>query len=140
MLCLTLTLLLVVPQSGEGPLIHSMDDIKIRDPKEKAHSEMVEGKIGKAVKFTFEEGSSGAFCITPLHGTPEWDQAAGFSFWVKGDGSKHFGGLQFIWNEDYAARYDFMFPIDGTEWKKITVAWRELVPVMASPNSKPLDP
>jgi hypothetical protein len=62
----------------------------------------------------------------------EWDKAAGFSFWVKGDGSKHFGAMQFIWNEDYAARYDVAFPLDGTEWKKIVVAWRDLVPVLPS--------
>jgi len=140
MLRSAIVVLTLACQATDGPLIHSMDDIKIRDPKEKARSEFVEGKVGKAVKFAFDEGSSGAFCITPIHGTPEWDQAAGFSFWVKGDGSKHFGGMQFIWNEDYAARYDLMFPIDGTDWRKITVAWRDLVPVMSSPNSKPLDP
>ncbi|HYF00161.1 MAG TPA: SGNH/GDSL hydrolase family protein, partial [Planctomycetota bacterium] len=59
------------------------------------------------------------------------------SFWVKGDGSQRFGGLQFIWNEDYAARYDYMFPIDSTEWRKITVAWRDLTPVL--PGAKFLD-
>lgn len=132
--------LAVVAQASDGPLIHSMDDLKIQNPKEKGRAESVEGKFGKAVKFSFDEGSSGAFCMTPIRGTPEWDQAAGFSFWVKGDGSKHFGGIQFIWNEDYAARYDYTFPIDGTEWKKVVVAWRDLAPVLSSPNAKPLDP
>jgi lysophospholipase L1-like esterase len=116
-----------------------MDDLRVRDPKEKAHSETVPGKFGKAVKFTFEEGCQSAFCITPIHGRADWDQAAGFSFWVKGDGSKRFGGLQFIWNEDYSARYDFMFPIEQTEWRRIVVPWRDLVPVLPSAESKPLD-
>jgi lysophospholipase L1-like esterase len=128
------------PQAGDGPLIHSMDDLKVRDPEKKAHSETVEGKVGKAVKFSFEEGCQSAFCITPIRATPDWDKAAGFSFWVKGDGSRHFGGIQLIWNEDYAARYDLMFPIDGSDWKKIVVAWRDLMPVLPSPASKFLDP
>jgi lysophospholipase L1-like esterase len=127
-------------QDGAGGLIHSMDDLKVTNPKEKGRAESVEGKVGKAVKFSFDEGCSGAFCITPIRATAEWDKAAGFSFWVKGDGSKNFGGIQFIWNEDYAVRYDYMFPIDSMEWKKITVAWRDLVPAMPPPAAKFLDP
>jgi lysophospholipase L1-like esterase len=122
----------------DGALIHSMDDLPVQNPKEKGRAEPAEGKFGKAVRFSFDDGCQSAFCITRLRGTPEWDRAAGFSFWVKGDGSKRFGGLQFIWNEDYGARYDFMFPIDGTEWKKIVVAWRDLVPAL--PGAKFLDP
>ena len=131
-----ITLLLLA--LGDGALIHSMDDLKVRLPKEKARTEAVDGKSGKAVRFVDDDGCTNAFCMTSIRGTPEWDQAAGFSFWVKGDGSKRFGGLQFIWNEDYAARYDYMFPIDGTEWRKITVAWRDLTPVL--PGGKFLDP
>jgi len=71
-----------------------------------ARSESVEGKVGKAVKLSFDAGCKTQFCMLNLRGTPEWDKAEGFSFWLKGDGSKHFGCIQFIWNEDYAARYD----------------------------------
>ena len=138
----TLALLLAAPlllaQDG-GTLIHSMDDLKLRDPEKGAHSEIVDGKIGKAVKFTFE-AEKGYFVATPLRGKPEWDQAAGFSFWVNGDGSKSFGGLEFVWNDDYAVRYDYMFPIDSTEWKKVVVAWRDLIPPMPPPAAKWLDP
>jgi lysophospholipase L1-like esterase len=105
-----------------------------------AHAETVEGKFGMAVKFSFDKDCSGAFCTTPIRGNAEWDKVAGFSFWVKGDGSKNFGGLQFIWNDDYAARYDLMFPIDSTEWKKIIVPWRDLTPAMPPPSAKFLDP
>ena len=124
----------------EGPLVSSMDDVKVTAPKEKGRTESVEGKVGKAVKFSFDDKCKSAFCITNIRATPEWDKAAGFSFWVKGDGSKHFGALQLIWNEDYAARYDVAFPIDGTEWKKIVVAWRDLVPVLPGPTSRFIDP
>lgn len=131
---------LALAQDGAGTLIHSMDDLKVRNPEKNGRAETVDGKVGKAVKFSFDQDCSGAFCMTPIRGSADWDKAAGFSFWVKGDGSKHFGGLQFIWNDDYGARYDLMFPIDSTEWKKVVVAWRDLTPVMPTPSSKFLDP
>lgn len=136
----TLTLLLLCSFAQEGPLVNSMDDVKVTPPKEKGRAESVEGKVGKAVKFSFDDKCKSAFSITNIRATPEWDKAAGFSFWVKGDGSKHFGALQFIWNEDYAARYDVAFPLDGTDWKKIVVAWRDLVPVLPSAASRFIDP
>jgi lysophospholipase L1-like esterase len=134
----SLVLAFLALQSGD--LIHSMDDLKVRLPKEKVSAEVVEGKVGKALRIRFEAGASGAFVMTPIQGAPSWDQAAGFSFWVKGDGSKGFGALQFIWNEDYAVRYDVAFPVDSTEWRKIVVAWRDLVPAMPPPQARFLDP
>lgn len=134
---LLVSAVLASAQDGAGSLINSMDDVKVVNPKEKGRAETVEGKVGKAVKFSFDDGCKSAFCITPIRGAAEWDKAAGFSFWLKGDGSKHFGALQFVWNEDYAARYDVAFPLDSTEWRKITIAWRDLVPVL--PGAKFLD-
>ena len=119
-------------------VISTMDDQKIRAPKEKGRAEVVDGHSGKAVKFAFDDGCTNQFCITSLRGTADWDKAAGFSFWVKGDGSKALGGLQFIWNEDYAARYDYAFPIDSTEWRQVKVPWRDLIPVL--PGAPLLDP
>lgn len=135
---LALLLLTSDPQDS-GTVIHSMDEGRIRSLKPQAKFEFVEGKVGKAAKFSFDDGCSAAFCGTGIRGAAEWDKAAGFSFWVKGDGSKRFGGLQFIWNDDYGARYDYMFPIDGTEWRKITVAWRDLVPALPMPACKFID-
>jgi len=120
--------------------IDSMDSESFRLPKEKGRLELVEGKVGKALKFSADDQCSGIFFIGKSPGKPEWDSAAGFSFWLKGDGSNHLGGLQFVWNEDYALRYTYAFPIDSTDWKKITVAWRDLVPALPNPNAKPLDP
>ncbi|HXG60164.1 MAG TPA: GDSL-type esterase/lipase family protein [Planctomycetota bacterium] len=121
-----------------GELIDSMDDLRARLSKDKVRVETVEGKFGRAARFAFDDGCQSVFAMTSIRGAPEWDRARGFSFWVKGDGSRRFGGLQFIWNEDYSARYDLMFPIDGTEWRKIDVAWEDLVPVL--PKSPFLDP
>jgi len=135
-----LLLSLLAAVSQEGPIISTMDDVRVTPPKEKGRAESIEGKVGKAVKFSFDDKCKSVFCSTNIRATPEWDRAAGISFWVKGDGSKHFGALQFIWNEDYAARYDVAFPLEGTEWKKIVVAWRDLVPVLPSAASKFIDP
>ena len=100
----------------------------------------MEGKSGKAVRLSFEADNRGVFCTSALRGTPEWDQAEGFSFWVKGDGSDSYGGLEFIYDEDYAVRYDYTFSLKSTEWTKVAVAWRDLIPVLPGPRAKLLDP
>ena len=124
--------LLAVPVlAAEGPVIDTMDDVAaFSPPKEKGKVEAVDGKVGKAIKFSFDDGCNGTFAIGHARGNPEWDKAAGFSFWVKGDGSDHLGGLQFVFNEDYAIRYSVAFQIDSTEWKKVIVPWRDLISVM----------
>ena len=126
--------------AADDALLDSMDDLHFQQPKEKGKAELVEGKVGKAVRFSFDEGSRGAFCTSNLHGTPAWDKAAGLSFWVKGDGSDAFGGLQLIYDDDYAVRYDFAFPLKNKEWTKIVIPWRDLVPVLPGAKSNPLDP
>jgi hypothetical protein len=126
--------------AADTAVIATMDELRWNVPKEKGRTELVEGKVGKAVKFTFENESKSALFTSNIRGAPEWDQAAGFSFWVRGDGSNNWGGLQFIYNEDYALRYDYAFPIRGSEWRKITVAWSDLIPVLPRPNANPLDP
>jgi lysophospholipase L1-like esterase len=127
--------------SAELPLIDSMDDIStIKAPEKKGSIEQVEGKTGKAVKFTYEDDCKSSFAFTRIRGKPEWDQAAGFSFWVKGDGSAHSGCLHVVWNEDYAQRYDVAFPLSNKDWTKVIVAWSDLTPSLSNANSKPLDP
>jgi lysophospholipase L1-like esterase len=121
-----------------GPVIDSMDQLRFRAPKDKGKAQLVEGKVGKAVRFTFDKDCQNVFFTSNLHGGPDWDRAAGFSFWVKGDGSDHFGGLQLIYDEDYAVRYDNCFPLRSKQWTKVTVAWRDLVPVLPGPKSRPL--
>ena len=50
---------------------------------------------------------------------------------MKGDGSDHLGGIELIWNGDYATRYAYSFPIDSTEWKQVFVPWRDLIPELS---------
>ena len=130
-------------RAADDFLIDSMDDVHFHEPKEKAKVEAVEGKLGKAVRFSFEEGpryGGSAFCTSNLRGSPAWDRAAGLSFWVKGDGSDNFGGLELIYDDDFSVRYDCAFPLRSNEWTKVVVAWRDLVPVLPGPKARPLDP
>ncbi len=95
--------------------------------------EEVEGKFGKATKFSFIEGASGGFISARIRPTPEWDKSDGFSFWVKGDGSAHWGGIELIDRDDFGLRYGYCFPIDSTDWQKIVVSWRDVIPELAGP-------
>jgi hypothetical protein len=79
---------------ADGPSVDTMDEVHFRAPRQKAKIEQVEGKMGKAVRFTFEKDARTTFCTSALRSTPAWDEAAGLSFWVKGDGSAHLGGLE----------------------------------------------
>jgi lysophospholipase L1-like esterase len=98
--------------------------------------EEVDGKFGKACKFTFVAGASGGFFTAPLRGNADWDKTAGISFWVKGDGSKSWGGVELIDRDDYGLRYAFCFPIDSTEWRKVTVPWRDVLPELSQHTVK----
>ncbi len=137
---LLLTLLLPVAPSvaDEGGVIATMDEARFRPPQGKGSAGLVEGKVGKAVRFAFPGDARGAFFTSEVRGTPEWDRASGFSFWVKGDGPDGFGGLQLIWDDDYSVRYDLCFPVKGDGWAKVVVAWADLIPVLPGPKAKPL--
>jgi lysophospholipase L1-like esterase len=126
--------------AAEGPVLDSMDEVRFRAPKEKGNAELVEGKFSRAVRFSFAPDARATFFTSNLRGTPVWDRAAGLSFWVRGDGSDNFGGLQLIYDEDYAIRHDYAFPLKHTGWTKVTVAWRDFVPVLPGPKSRPLGP
>jgi len=140
-----LTLFLILVSLGglsaqEALTIDAFDELRFRALSDKGRVELAPGKQGQAVRFTFPAEGRGLFFTSAIRGNPEWDRADGFSFWVKGDGSDGFGGLQFIYNDDYAVRYDYAFPLKNTEWTKITVAWRDLIPVLPVPQAQPLDP
>ena len=80
---LLLTLVVSTSTAGAGDLIDSMDTNRFRSPKEKGKAELIEGKVGKAVRFSFEKGCQNTFFASNLRGKPEWDRAAGISLWVK---------------------------------------------------------
>ncbi|HVX10657.1 MAG TPA: GDSL-type esterase/lipase family protein [Pirellulales bacterium] len=123
----------------DAVVIDSMDELPPGVPTEKVAVRSVEGKIGRAANIRFDDDCQGVYVQTRSRGTAEWDEAEGFSFWVQGDGSDHLGGIEFVWNDDYALRYAFAFPIDSTEWRKIVVRWRDLVPETANPAAVPID-
>jgi len=126
---------------ADAVVFDSMDDAStFTTPEKKGKLESVEGKDGKAIKFTFENECQNTYFRGRLKGTPEWDKAAGISFWMKGDGSDHMGGIEIVWNEDYALRYAYAFPINNTEWTKVVVPWSDILPETAKPGAKSIDP
>jgi lysophospholipase L1-like esterase len=125
--------------ADEPTIIDAMESLPVRLPEEKVKAQVVEGKVGRAVKIDFSENCQNVFVQLQASGTPEWDKAAGFSFWVKGDGSDHLGGIEMIWDGNYSLRYAFAFPIDSTEWRKVTVRWGDLVPETANSAALPID-
>jgi len=114
---------------------HRMGQITDKDKQKMPAGtvELAEGKVGKACKFTFVEGASSGFATAWVPAKANWDQAAGFSFWVKGDGSSSWGGIELIDGEDYGLRYAYCFPIDSTDWTKISVPWRDVIPELKGP-------
>lgn len=132
LLCLLAALLLcpLAPpaRADDRTPIDSMDAVTFTAPPEKARVEAAPGRVGGALKFSFDDDARSAFVQGRVRGSDAWDRAAGLSFWVKGDGSNHLGGIEMIWNEDYGQRYGYAFPINSTEWRKITVRWRDLIP------------
>ena len=128
----------VSARAEDRGLIAAMDSLQFRPPEAKGRAELVDGKVGKAVRFRFDADARSTFFTSNIRGNPDWDRAVGFSFWVKGDGQDGFGGIEFIYDEDYAVRYDVAFPVRGTEWTKVTVAWDDLIAVLPGPRAKPL--
>ena len=128
-----------VVRADDSTLIDSMDQVHYSAPAEKAHVTLVPGKVGQALTFSFDNDCQSVFIQGHVPGSPDWDKAAGFSFWVKGDGSDHLGGIEMIWNGDYGQRYGYAFPINGTEWRKVVVPWRDLTPELGG-IAKGIDP
>ncbi len=125
--------------AADSSVIDSMEALP-RVAGEKVTAELVDGKLGRAVKLRFDDGCQNVYAQTRSRGASEWNTSDGFSFWVKGDGSDHLGGVEFVWNDDYALRYAFAFPINHTDWRKIVVRWRDLTPETANPAALPIDP
>ena len=96
-------------------------------------AELTNGKFGKALQLTFIESTGAQFFTARINPPDNVDQSEGFSFWVKGDGSKNCGGLEFIDGEDFKLRYGYCFPIQSTNWTKLTVAWSDLIPELSGP-------
>ena len=99
--------------------------------------ETVDGKFGKAQKITFVDNALAGFMIGRIRPTETWDASDGFSFWVKGDGSKNWGGMELIDRDDFGKRYGVCFPIDSTDWRKIEIPWRDVIPELAAPLVNP---
>src|SRR4051812_3584509 len=68
--------LLLSPPLLAGPPLDSMDALSFRVPTGKGKAELVEGKVGKAVRFHYDKDARSAFFIGKVRGSAEWDRAA----------------------------------------------------------------
>ena len=99
---------------------------------------LIKGKVGPAARMHFVAESRGGYFRLPLRADSSWNKAAGFSFWVKGDGSDGPGGLALVDRKQIHARYLFEFPLDSTKWRQFLVPWCDLLP--GSPYARLIDP
>lgn len=123
-----------------GPVLFDMNfaqryKLNKKDPAGTISS--VEGKFGKAIQFDFKKLKSHNFFFGYMKMPAAADQCDGFSFYLKGDGSDNFGCLEFIDTSNYGLRYDYAFPLKSTEWTKVIVPWRDVIPVLAGPLVDP---
>lgn len=135
-----LTVLVAALSFADDVVIHSLDESPFRPTNVKGTATSVKGHDGLAVELKFDKDCQNVFFTSTIRGKPQWDKAVGFSFWVKGNGQRDVGVLQFIYDDDYAVRYEFAFTLTDAEWHQVTVAWSDLVPVLPGEHSKPLDP
>jgi lysophospholipase L1-like esterase len=126
--------LVFAEEEASGPVIFDMDTIrhKADEKAPAAKIELVDGKFGKACQFAFAKGE-GNQILTGFTSAKDFDQYEGFSFWLKGDGSDAWISFELIDSKNYALRYAYAFPAKSTEWKKIMVAWKDVVPEIAGP-------
>ncbi len=115
-------------------VLHKPGEVTAKDNKKipAGTVELVDGRFGKACKFTLVESTSPQLFTAWVNPTVDWNQFDGFSFWVKGDGSKSCGGLELIDGDDFGQRYGYCFPIQSKEWVKVTVPWSDVVPELSS--------
>lgn len=115
-------------------IVHQPGEVTIDGKKQPAGSlELVDGKFGKAVRFSFIANARGGFMTARVRPNEDWDHSDGFSFWVKGDGSNHWGGIELIDRDDFSLRYGYCFPIYTPHWQKILVRWSDLTPELTGP-------
>jgi len=119
----------IVVRDMESASQFTVGQIEIEKQKVPVGTEtVVPGKVGKAVQFSFIADARNGFFMTYPSPTPAWDEAAGLSFWVKGDGSGGTGGIELIADENYRMRYAYCFPTRSTEWRKVEIPWSAFIP------------
>ena len=108
-------------------------------PKEKGTAELVEGKVGKAVRFPFEPGRPEHV----LHQQHPRHARSGTGPPASRSGSRATArrlrrACSSSTTTTTPSATTSASPSRATEWTKVTVAWRDLVPVLPGPRSKPL--
>ncbi|KPJ56388.1 MAG: hypothetical protein AMS16_02535 [Planctomycetes bacterium DG_58] len=121
--------------SAQTKVIDSMDDIALwktnHTDNRITFSADAQPKEGQgAVHLDSQVATTFAIIYRRLKPGPDWNGYDGFVFWVKGDGSKHFGDIRIqagSWNRAWLGN----FPLKDTHWHEVKLAWRDLVPAGA---------
>jgi|GEM_PF-3813962 len=90
----------------EAGVIASMDEMRFAPPKEKGLASLVDGRVGKAVRFRFGADAPSTFFTSNIHGKPEWDRAQGFA-----DRQAALGQPRGLLGRSAAARVERCLPI-----------------------------
>jgi len=80
-----------------------------------------------AVRFDSQVPGTFAICYRTFTPDASWNDYDGFAFWVKGDGSEHFGCMRIQagnWNKAWLGN----FPLKDTGWHEVKLAWGDLTP------------
>ena len=80
-----------------------------------------------AVRFDSQVATTFAICYRLMPPDPAWNEYDGFVFWVKGDGSDHFGCIR-LQAGSYNRAWVGNFPLKNTEWHEVKLAWKDFVP------------
>ncbi len=132
--CLVLCLVAVVA-CAQTKVIDSMDDVALWKTNHKDNritfSADPQPKEGQgALHLDSQVATTFAIIYRRFKPDVDWNSYDGFVFWVKGDGSKHFGCMRIqagSWNKAWLGN----FPLKDTNWHEVKLAWRDLVPASA---------
>jgi lysophospholipase L1-like esterase len=138
----------IVPQSGgcgaqPERKVLSMDDLTGWKPitwlMELSPSEVTiqvenEGVAGRALRVIGKAGSIYTLAAHPLKADQSWNRYDGLAFWIKGDGSKNFGCVRLQQTSDWNKSWVGNFPLSSKQWRRVVLAWNDLVPSAAGPE------
>jgi len=122
-------------RAAEEKLFDSMDDPSqwnLGNSKKKMTLTKADadGKAGGAIRFDVVE-TTFAIAMRIFKPDASWNQYAGVSLRVKGDGSENWACIRMQaggWSKGYVAN----FPLKETNWHDVKIPWAEFIPTVAS--------
>ncbi len=92
-------------QADDAGVIASLDSLRFQAPS-KGTTRLVAGRTGQAQEFHFDKDSPGVFATSNIHGSADGTARPVSPSGSRGMERTSFGGLEFIFDDDYSVRYD----------------------------------